>query len=229
MFAEPVKDMSDCRMSVEHSFSILLLYWIFPGLSRRVFPSALFQQEIEIFLPVGTADAVCTLTAVEGDAAVRPCAARFGQMVSRCDQSGQMVSLPCRRCGMTAEKLGYRVSPAVQAGRTDCDMPGSDCRKQVVLVERHAGDSVAGIGPVPVTEPVAEHAGNPFDILARLAACQRISRTACVVGKDILEACVLGSAPQCGLAEAGMTGDRDFLRVKQAEGQQEVEGTACRP
>lgn len=39
----------------------------------------------------------------------------------------------------------------------------------------------------------------------------------------------LGSAPQCNLAETGMTGDRDFLRVKQAEGQQEVEGTACRP
>ncbi len=39
----------------------------------------------------------------------------------------------------------------------------------------------------------------------------------------------LGSAPQCNLAEAGMTGDRDFLRVKQAEGQQEVEGTAYRP
>ena len=32
----------------------------------------------------------------------------------------------------------------------------------------------------------------------------------------------LGSAPQCNLAETGMTGDRDFLRVKQAEGQQEA-------
>ena len=126
--------------------------------------------------------------------------------------------------------LALRPGPVVGRTRTDRQKPWRNARKEFMLVERHLA---LAVDPQRVVEaePVLERTDDLRNVLGprQVQVVELRARAARSVHADISEAGIRDGSPECGLSAAGMSDDRNPLRVDRRNCLEPVERAARAP